>query len=106
MPSDDRRPNSTRPAASRLLCSPSTARRQQQNGHHQRRPSITVDGQHQAPMPTCTIGPPPSSPTLSSIQPPFARFYRLDPAKSHAQQPHAITPSSRMPSVHKPSRPS
>ncbi|KAL6004099.1 hypothetical protein ACLOJK_004646 [Asimina triloba] len=51
------------------------------------------------------IGPPPSSPTSSSIQPPFVRFCRLDPAKPHASRPiqQHVPPSSS--SVAPPSRP-
>ncbi|KAL5980496.1 hypothetical protein ACLOJK_028404 [Asimina triloba] len=51
------------------------------------------------------IGPPPSSPTSSSIQPPFARFCRLNPAKPHASRPiqQHVPPSSS--SVAPPSRP-
>ncbi|KAL6004247.1 hypothetical protein ACLOJK_004794 [Asimina triloba] len=47
-----------------------------------------------------TISPPPSSPTSSSIQPPFARFCRLDPAK-----PHALPSTPLAPCTHGHSKP-
>ncbi|KAL6003723.1 hypothetical protein ACLOJK_004269 [Asimina triloba] len=49
---------------------------------------------HLARASSCTIGPPPSSPMSSSIQPPFARFCRPDPA--NPSRPCSIPPSPIM----------